>query len=64
MLSDEITVTKDELVELFQKEILKDDNSGWLYDGSYVEIVAIHEKEPKYIVDITNAEHYKIIFKN
>jgi hypothetical protein len=60
---EEIILTKDELVEMFEKQTLKDTNKGWLLEDKVVEIIALHEVEPKYLQDITNAKYYKIIPK-
>jgi len=57
----DLIISKDELVQMFIDEIIKDTNEGWLYkDEKYINILAIHEKDPKYIYDISNAEFYKI----
>ncbi len=48
---------------MFESEELKDDNQGWLLNGIYVDIVAIHESDPKYLHDVTSAQYYKIIIK-
>ena len=58
----DLIVSKDELVELFNKEEIKDSNNGWIYkDSIYVNIIALHEKDPKYVYDVTDAQYYKII---
>ena len=58
----DLIVSKDELVELFNNEDIKDSNNGWMYkDSIYVNIVALHEKDPKYVYDVTDAQYYKII---
>ena len=57
----DLVISKDELVQLFINETIKDTNNGWLYeDNQYVNIAAIHEKDPKYVYDIANAPFYKI----
>lgn len=60
---EEIIVTKAELVEMFDKHILEDGKRGWLMNGKVVEIVALHEIEPKFLQDIANAKYYKIVPK-
>jgi len=60
---EEIIVTKNQLVEMFEHEELKDDIDGWILHGIKIEIVAMHELDPKYIPNITDAEHYKLIPK-
>lgn len=58
---EEIVVSKDELVEMFVKGTIRDDKNGWLYkDTTLVNIIALHDKDPKYIYDVTNAEYYKL----
>ena len=58
----DLIVSRDELVELFNKEDIKDSNDGWIYrDNTYINIIALHEKDPKYIYDVTDAQYYKII---
>ncbi|MGB5918873.1 MULTISPECIES: hypothetical protein [unclassified Arcobacter] len=60
---EELILTKEELVEMFENHILEDTQKGWLLDKKVVEIIALHEVEPKYLQDITNAKYYKIIPK-
>ena len=58
---EEIIVTKDQLVAMFLEGEIEDSNSGWLYHNSvYVQISALHEKDPKYVFDVTDAQYYKI----
>jgi hypothetical protein len=58
---EEIVVTKDELVEMFVEGSIKDDKDGWLYkDTIFVNIIALHDKDPKYVYDVTNAEYYRL----
>jgi len=60
---EELVLTKEELVEMFEKHILEDTKRGWLMEGKVVEIIALHEIDPKFLQDITNAKYYKIIPK-
>ena len=60
---EELILTKEELVELFENHKLEDTNKGWFMEGKVVEIIALHEVDPKYLQDITNAKYYKIIPK-
>jgi hypothetical protein len=60
MEESEIVVTKEELIELFDNEIVVDTDHGWFMNGVEVEIIAIHDKETKYIQDISNAKQYKL----
>ena len=58
---EEIIVTKDQLVTMFLDGEIEDSNNGWLYQNSvYVHIIALHEKDPKYVFDVTDAQNYKI----
>jgi len=58
---EEQIVSKDELVEMFSLGVLEDTDSGWLLYGQEVQIVALHETDPKYIKDVTNANYYKLV---
>jgi len=60
---EDIIVSKDELIELFETEKIIDIGKGWYMDNSFVNIIALHEIEPKFIQNITNAKFYKIIKK-
>ena len=60
---EDIIVSKDELIELFETEKIIDTGKGWYMDNSFVNIIALHEIEPKFIQNITNAKFYKIIKK-
>ncbi len=60
---EELILTKDELVEMFENHKLEDTDRGWLMNDKVVEIIALHEVDPKYLQDITNAKYYKIIPK-
>lgn len=59
----ELTVSKEELIEMFLKKEMIDTGKGWLYKGKKVDLAAIHTIEPKYIHDLARAENYKIIYK-
>lgn len=60
---EELIVSKEELVQLFEKNIIQDTGKGWLMEGKEVEIVALHEVDPKFLQDVTNAKFYKLIQK-
>jgi len=60
----DIIVTKDELIELFEKEQIIDSGKGWYMDNKLIELIALHEVEPKFLQDLANAKYYKIVFKN
>lgn len=60
----EIILTKDELISKFKQKEIIDSGNGWLLqDNTEVEIIALHEIDPKYIKDISNAKLYKILVK-
>jgi hypothetical protein len=58
---EEQIVSKDELVEMFSLGVLEDTDNGWLLYGQEVQIIALHETDPKYIKDVTNAQYYKLV---
>jgi hypothetical protein len=61
---EEFIVSNDELKMMFEKKEIQDTSNGWYYKDQEVEILAIHKTEPKYLLDITRAEYYKIRPKN
>lgn len=60
---EEIIVSKEELVTMFEDEKIIDTGRAWLMEGKEVEIRALHEVDPKFLQDVTNAKFYKIIPK-
>ncbi len=60
---EDLIVTKDELVTMFEHGELKDDNDGWLLNELKIDIIAIHDTDPKYIQNVTNAQYYKLVEK-
>ncbi|RXJ76114.1 hypothetical protein CRV03_10140 [Arcobacter sp. F155] len=60
---EEQILSKSELVQLFEDEVIIDTDKAWLMDGKEIEIIALHDVEPKYLQDVTNAKFYKIIPK-
>lgn len=60
---EETIISKEELVELFESERIIDTGRGWLMDGNEVEIIALHEVDPKFLQDVTNSKFYKIKIK-
>ena len=61
----DLLVSKNELIEMFKNEDIKDSNKGWIYkDEIYINIIALHEKDPKFVYDITDAQYYKIVSLN
>ena len=57
---EDLTITANELKKMFKSKEIVDTNNGWFYKGEEVEIIAIHDKEVKYITDMFRAEFYKI----
>ena len=60
---EDIIVSKDELLDLFETEKIIDTGKGWYMDNSFVNIIALHEIEPNFLQNITNAKFYKIVKK-
>ncbi|KLE09734.1 hypothetical protein N5U00_05190 [Aliarcobacter butzleri] len=61
---EELIVSKEELIYLFESKTLEDTGKGWLLEGEFfVDIIALHEVEPKFLSDISNAKFYKIVLK-
>lgn len=60
---EELLVSKEELIQLFESQVIKDTGRGWLIDGKVVDIIALHDIEPKFLQDVTNAKFYKLIIK-
>ena len=60
---EEQIVSKEELIQLFENQIIEDTGRGWLKDGKVVHIIALHHIEPKFLQDVTNAKFYKLIIK-
>lgn len=60
---EEIVVSKEELIQMFEDERIIDSGRGWMMDNEEVELIALHEVDPKFLQDITNAKFYKITVK-
>ena len=58
---EEQIVSKDEIVEMFSLGVLEDNEKGWLLYGQEIQIIALHETDPKYMQDVTNADYYKLV---
>jgi len=48
---------------LFENQIIEDTGRGWYKEGKVVEIIALHDIEPKFLQDVSNAKFYKLIIK-
>jgi hypothetical protein len=60
---EELIVSKEELIQLFENQIIEDTGRGWLMEGKIVDIIALHDIEPKFLQDVANAKFYKLIIK-
>ncbi len=60
---EELIVSKEELIQLFESQIIEDTGRGWLMEDKVVDIIALHDIEPKFLQDVTNAKFYKLIIK-
>ena len=60
VIKEEIIISKEELVRMFETSQIKDTGNGWMMGDQEVELIALHEIDPKYLQDVTNAKFYKI----
>ena len=60
---EELIISKEELIQLFETQKIEDTGRGWLIDGKALEIIALHDIEPKFLQDVSNAKFYKLIIK-
>lgn len=60
---EELIVSKEELIQLFEDQKIEDTGRGWLMDGKFLDIIALHDVEPKFLQDVSNAKFYKLIIK-
>lgn len=60
---EELIVSKEELIQLFEDQKIEDTGRGWLMDGKFIDIIALHDVEPKFLQDVSNAKFYKLIIK-
>ena len=60
---EEMIVPKQELIKMFEEHKIEDTGQSWVMEGKVVEIIALHEIEPKFLQDVTNAKFYKLIIK-
>lgn len=60
---EEKIVSKEELIELFEKQKILDTGRGWIMENREVEIIALHDVDPKFLQDVTNAKFYKLTLK-
>ncbi|MFK2821668.1 hypothetical protein [Arcobacter sp. YIC-80] len=62
-MQEELIVSKEELIKLFEEETIKDTGKGWLMEDKEVDIIALHDIDPKFLQDVTKAKFYKLIQK-
>jgi len=60
---EEIIVSKEELIDMFENQEITDTGRGWMKGDEEIEIIALHDVDPKFLQDITNAKFYKLIPK-
>lgn len=60
---EELIISKEELIQLFESQKIEDTGHGWLMEGKAIEIIALHDVEPKFLQNVTNAKFYKLIIK-
>jgi hypothetical protein len=60
---EELIISKEELIQLFENQTIVDTGRRWLMESKVIDIIALHDIEPKFLQDVTNAKFYKIIIK-
>lgn len=60
---EELIISKEELIQLFESQKIEDTGRAWIMEGKVIDIIALHEVEPKFLQDVTNAKFYKLIIK-
>ncbi|QKE28637.1 hypothetical protein AACT_1473 [Arcobacter acticola] len=60
---EELIISKEDLVQFFETQKIVDTGRSWLMEGKVVEIIALHDIEPKFLQDVSNAKFYKLIIK-
>ena len=60
---EELIISKEDLVQFFETQKIVDTGRSWLMEGKVVEIIALHDIEPKFLQDVSNAKLYKLIIK-
>ena len=60
---EELIVSKEELIQLFEEQKIEDTGRGWLLEGKVTDIIALHDIDPKFLQDVSNAKFYKLIIK-
>lgn len=60
---EEQILSKEELIQMFEDQKIIDTGRGWMMEEKEVEIIALHDVDPKFLQDVTNAKFYKLILK-
>lgn len=60
---EEQIISKEELIQMFEEEKIIDSGRGWLMSDKEIDIIALHDVDPKFLQDVTNAKFYKLIPK-
>ena len=60
---EELIISKEDLIEMFESQQIVDTGTAWIKDSKEVEISALHDVDPKFLQDVTNAKFYKITLK-
>lgn len=62
-MREEQIVSKEELIQMFEDQKIIDSGKGWIMGDKEVEIIALHDVDPKFLQDVTNAKIYKLVSK-
>ena len=60
---EELIISKEDLIEMFENNEIRDTGKAWVKDDKEIEIIALHDIEPKFLQDVSNAKFYKITLK-
>ncbi len=63
MEEQEEIIPKEDLIRMFDDYKIIDTGTAWMMGNKEVEIVALHEVDPKFLQDVANAKFYKLIYK-
>ncbi|MGB6328926.1 MAG: hypothetical protein WBF48_08350 [Halarcobacter sp.] len=62
-MEKEKILSKEELIQMLDNEVIVDSGKGWMMGNEEIEIIALHEIDPRFLQDVTNSKFYKIIYK-
>ena len=60
---EELIISKEDLIEMFENHEIRDTGTAWIKDDKEIEIIALHDVDPKFLQDVSNAKFYKITLK-